>query len=119
MAQKELNLLQFTSIYVAKLCTGPPKVMRSEVIELYTLSTVPNHIPDDVLGNPGAPGSSVPTDCPKDSSAGHWCSRQPPINCTLDPDRHRDCADVIALADEIHNSPLPLPNLDVFLSQRR
>jgi hypothetical protein len=34
MTQKELYLLQFTSIYVAKLCARAPKVMRSEMIEL-------------------------------------------------------------------------------------
>ena len=34
MAQKELNLLQFASIYVAKLSAGPPEVMRCEVIQL-------------------------------------------------------------------------------------
>jgi hypothetical protein len=34
MAQKELNLLQFASIYVAKLSARPPKVMRCEMIQL-------------------------------------------------------------------------------------
>jgi hypothetical protein len=34
MTQKELNLLQFTFMYVAKLCAGAPKVMRGERIEL-------------------------------------------------------------------------------------
>jgi hypothetical protein len=34
MAQKELNLLQFASIYVAKLSAGPPEVMRREVIQV-------------------------------------------------------------------------------------
>jgi hypothetical protein len=34
MAQKELNLLQFASIYEAKLSAGPPEVMRCEVIQL-------------------------------------------------------------------------------------
>lgn len=34
MAQKKLDLLQLTSIYVAKLCTGPPKIMRRQVFEI-------------------------------------------------------------------------------------
>lgn len=48
MTQKELYLLQFTSICVAKLCASSPKIMRCKVIELYTLGTVPDHIPDNV-----------------------------------------------------------------------
>jgi hypothetical protein len=34
MAQKKLNLLQFASIYVAKLSAGPPEVLRCEAIQL-------------------------------------------------------------------------------------
>jgi hypothetical protein len=58
------------------------------------------------------------TDCPKDSSASHRCSCQPSVYGTLNPERHRNCANVIALADEVHNGPMSLPNLDVFFSQR-
>ena len=32
--QKELDLLQFTAVHVAELCTGSPEIMRGEVIEL-------------------------------------------------------------------------------------
>src|SRR5271170_39547 len=37
MPQKELDLHQFTSVYVAQLRTGPPKIVRSEVIKLNPL----------------------------------------------------------------------------------
>jgi hypothetical protein len=33
MTQKELYLLQFTTVYVAKLRAGPPKIMRCEAVE--------------------------------------------------------------------------------------
>jgi hypothetical protein len=85
---KETGLLQLTSIYMAKLCASSPKVMRCEVIQSQTLSTLSNHIPNDVLGDAGAPGSSVTTDSSKDSSRTHRCSCQPPVYGTLHPDRH-------------------------------
>jgi hypothetical protein len=56
MTQKELYLLQLTAIYVAKLCAGSPEIMWCEVIEFQTLGTVPDHIPDDVLGDAGSQG---------------------------------------------------------------
>ncbi|MGA9244492.1 MAG: hypothetical protein WBW03_21225 [Silvibacterium sp.] len=43
MPQKELDLLQF-SVYVAQLCTGPPKMVRSEVIKLNPLGAASNDI---------------------------------------------------------------------------
>jgi hypothetical protein len=55
MTEEELNLLQFTSIYMAELCTCPPKVMRREVLKLQPLGAVPNHIPNDVFGNACSP----------------------------------------------------------------
>jgi hypothetical protein len=36
MAKVELDLLQFTSIYMAKLCTGPKKIMRRRKFESKT-----------------------------------------------------------------------------------
>jgi hypothetical protein len=34
MAKEELDLLQFTAVYMAKLCTGSPKIMRRQMFEL-------------------------------------------------------------------------------------
>jgi hypothetical protein len=36
MTEKKLYLLQFTSIYVAKLGTSPPKIMRCKMIEFHS-----------------------------------------------------------------------------------
>jgi len=33
MAEKELDLLQFASIYVTELCAGPAKIMGCEMIK--------------------------------------------------------------------------------------
>jgi hypothetical protein len=59
----------------------------------------------------------VTTDGPEDSSGRDRYSCQPPVYGTLDPDRHLDSADVVALANEIYDSPMPLPDLNIFLSQ--
>jgi hypothetical protein len=55
MPQKELDLLQFPSVYVAQLRAGPPKIVRGEVIELNPLGTVSNYIPDYILRDSSTP----------------------------------------------------------------
>jgi hypothetical protein len=117
MTEKKLYLLQFTSIYVAKLGTSPPKIMRCKMIEFHSLGTVPDHIPDDVLGDARSPGCPVTTNGPEDSAGRDRHRCQPPVYGTLDPYRHGNCADVIALADEVYDRPMPLPNLNIFLPQ--
>jgi hypothetical protein len=87
------------------------------VIQFQTPSTVSNYMPDEVLGDAGSPGSSMPTDGSEDPSGSHRRSCSPPVDSTLNPSRHRDRANVIALADKIRNCPMSLPNLDVFFSQ--
>jgi hypothetical protein len=66
MTKEELDLLQFTSIDMAKFRAGPPKIMRCEVIELQALGTAPDHVPNDVLRDAGSPWCPVTTDSPKD-----------------------------------------------------
>jgi hypothetical protein len=44
--QEELYLLQLTTIYMAELCAGSPKIMWCEVLECQMPSIAPNHIPD-------------------------------------------------------------------------
>jgi hypothetical protein len=55
MPQKELYLLQFTSVYVAQLRTGPPKIVRCEVIKFNSSGTASNDIPDDILRDSSTP----------------------------------------------------------------
>src|SRR5277367_4809213 len=92
--------------------------MRCEVIYFHTLSTISNHIPHDVFGDAVSPRSSLTTDGPKDSSSSHRYGCQPPVYSTLHPDRHGNRANVVPLADEVHDSPMALPDLDVFFSER-
>jgi hypothetical protein len=97
--EEELYLLQFTSIDMAELRAGAPKIMRREAIKLQALRTAPNHVPDDALGNAGSPGSSPPTHCPKYSPGRHRRGCQPAVHGTFHPPRHGNCPDMIALAD--------------------
>jgi hypothetical protein len=55
MPEKELDLLQFTPVYVAQFRAGPPKIVRGEVIKLNPLGTASNHIPDDILRDSSTP----------------------------------------------------------------
>jgi steroid delta-isomerase-like uncharacterized protein len=97
---------------------SPSKIMRCKVVEFHSLGTVSDYIPDNVLGDSGSPRCPVTTYRPEDSSGCDRYGCQPPVHGTLNPDRHRDCANVIALADEVYDSPMSLPNLNIFLSQR-
>jgi hypothetical protein len=70
-ALNELYLLQFAAIHMAELCAGAPKIMRCEVVELQTLGTASNHVPNDVFGDAVSPGGSMTTHCPEHSTSRH------------------------------------------------
>ena len=53
MPKEELNLFQSTATHVTELGAGSAKVMRSKMIQLHPFGTLPNHVPDDVLGDAG------------------------------------------------------------------
>ena len=99
MTEKKLYLLQFAAVHMAELCAGSPKVVRCQVVEFQTECTVPDHVPDDVFGYAVTPNGSVATDCLKtrpvvtDAAVSHLSM------AFFTPAWHRNCADVVALAD--------------------
>jgi hypothetical protein len=114
VTEKKLYLLQFTTVHMAELCAGSPKVVWCEVVELQTKCTTPDYVPDDVFGYAVTPDSSVTTDCPEDSSRRGGCSCQPSVYGILHPAGHRNGADVVALADQVNDRPMALSDLYVF-----
>src|ERR1700761_6160849 len=85
------------------------------MINLHPQGAVPNYIPDHVFRDPFAPWGSVPTDCPEDPTVPDIRCGHPSVDSAFDPDRHGNRADMAALSDEIHDCPVPLSDLDVFL----
>jgi hypothetical protein len=49
VSQQELNLLQLSSAIVTQLRTGPPEIMRRDVLQPGSLATGSDHVPDNVL----------------------------------------------------------------------
>jgi hypothetical protein len=59
MAEKELDLLQFSAIHMAKFCAGSPEFVWSEVFQLLSLGAHSNDVPDDIFGDSFTLGSHV------------------------------------------------------------
>lgn len=55
----------------------------------------------------------------EDSSRRDRCSCHPPAHGIFHPDGHGNCPDVIALADQVYDSPMALSDLNILLAQGR
>jgi hypothetical protein len=97
MTEKELDLLQFSAIHMAKFCAGSPEVVWSEVFQLHSLGAPSNDVPDDIFGDSFAPWRPVSAHGSKDSASGHFRRFSPSIDRLLDPSRLAEAQ--IALAD--------------------
>jgi hypothetical protein len=71
--EEKLDLLQFTAVNVAQLGTCPAKVVRGKMLQVNSVSTVANDIPDDVLRNSFSPWSSVSAHCPENPTVFDPC----------------------------------------------
>ncbi len=113
MPQQELNLLQFTTTVVTQLRTGPPQVVRRDVLQTHPLTTGPYHVPDYILRDALPPNLARPGDCteyPSLPDTGRSC---PLIESHLDPFWYGYGADVPAFTDQIHYRPVTLADLDL------
>jgi len=105
------------AVYMAQFCARSAKIMRSQVIQLHPFGTSPDHIPYDILRDAFAPRRSVTADRPKDPTSGDFGRDHPTIPRLFNPVGHRYSANVAALADQIHNGPMSLPDLLVLYFQ--
>jgi hypothetical protein len=117
VTQQELNLLQFTAAIVAQLRASPPQVVRCNVLQACSLAAGSDHVPDNVLRNAAAPHFSPSGDRSKDFALRNPSGLCPLIESGFYPVRNGHGADVTALADQIHHSPVPLTHLDVIQPQ--
>jgi len=113
MPQQELNLLKLATAAVAQLRTSSPQIVRCDMLQARSLAAGLNYVPHDILRDAFPPYLSRPGDGSKDPSLhdpGCYC---PLIERTFDPFWNGNGADVSALADQVHNRPVPLAHLDL------
>src|SRR4051812_28928381 len=104
---------------MAKSSARSSKIMWCQIVQLHPLSDISHHVPNDILRDSLAPRRPMPADGAEDSARGHLRGVPPSIDCLLDSSRHRNGPDMTAFADQIHNSPASLSDLQIFNSKRR
>src|SRR5438046_1592925 len=93
--------------------------MRSKMIQLHPLCAPSNNIPDDILGNPFAPRRPVTADGPEHPARCDVGGRHPSIDGGLYPTWHRHGPNVTAFANQVHDGPMSLPDLEIINFERR
>jgi len=112
MPQQKLNLLQLPTTVVAQFRARPPQIMWCDALQAYSLTTGPDHIPDHILRNAPAPHLSRSGNRAEDSSFRDLGRGDPLIERCFDPFRNRHGSNVPTFADQVHDRPVPLAQLD-------
>jgi hypothetical protein len=112
MAQQELNLLKFATVAVAQLRAGPSQVVRRDVLQSRFFAARLDDVPDNVLRDAFPPHLSRPGDCSKAPSLLDPGCPRPLIQRRFDPFWNGHGAHVAALADQVHDCPVPLAHLN-------
>jgi hypothetical protein len=68
VTKQELNLFQFAAIHMTEPGARPAKIVWREMVQLHPHSNPSYHVPNDVLGDSLAPGSSMSTNGAEDST---------------------------------------------------
>jgi hypothetical protein len=113
MTEKELNLLQLPAIRMAEFCASSPEVVWSEEFQLHPFSTPSDNVPNDILGDTITSRRPMTAYGSEDSAGDHLRRFSPPIDCVFDPDRHRNGPDMTTLANQIHDCPMTLSDLQI------
>lgn len=87
--------------------------MRRDVFQSCSLAAFPDDVPDDILRDPGAPDLAASGHSSKYLASINSRGRNPIIQRLLSPLWDGHGTDVTAFADQIDNSPVSLPRLDV------
>ncbi len=66
MTKKELNLLQFSAIHMAKLGVRVAEIVWCEMLQLYPLSAPSDDVLDDILRDPLTPRRSMSANSAED-----------------------------------------------------
>src|SRR6266568_228969 len=113
MPEQELNLFKLSSTVMTQLCTGPPQVVRCNVLQACSLAAGSDHVPDNVLREAAAPHLSPSGDRSKDFALTNPSGLCPLIESDFHPVRNGHRANVATFANQINNGPVSLAHLDV------
>lgn len=113
MSQEELNLLNLAAVTVTQLRTHSPQVVRRNMEEACSFTASLDHVPNDILRNASAPKLSRAGHSPKDSPFTYASRCDPPIQRGFGPLRNGHGADVAALAEQVHDGPVTLADLNL------
>ena len=111
--EQELNLLELTAAIMAEFRTGPPQVVRCNVLQACSLAAGSDHIPDNILREAAAPHLPPAGDRSKDFACTNPSGSCPLIESGFYPVRNGHGADVATFSNQINNSPVSLAHLDV------
>src|SRR5579872_3629770 len=114
MAQKELDLLQFSSSSVAESGASPAKVMRSQFLHSDSFRGVLHNVPDGLLRHAFTQRPSHLGDPAEDLSWVDPGCIQPDAKLFHDPAWDRNCTNMSRLAFQIDDGPVSLPLFQVF-----
>src|SRR5256885_14135383 len=117
MPEQELNLFKLFSTVMTQLCTGPPQVVRCNMLQACSLAAGSDHVPDNVLREAAAPHLSPTGDRSKDFALPNPSGSCPLIESGFHPARNRHRANVATFANQINNGPVSLAHLDVIQFQ--
>ena len=113
VAQEELDLFQFASGGAAQSGTGPPKVVRRQVVHARLSGELLNDVPGKLLGHAFAPSLARAADATEDLSRFDCRSVDPRAEFAINPVRHRDSPYVAAFAAQVYDRPMSLPLLEL------
>jgi hypothetical protein len=117
MTEKELDLLQFPALHMAEFRhSAGGRVERDALIA--SLGAPSDDVPDDILGYSFTPRCPMSAHGSEDSARGYFRRLSPSIDRLLDPSWQRNGTDMTTFANQVHDGPMSLPDLQILNSQR-
>ena len=113
MAKQELYLFYFAYCLMTKARAGSAQIVRRHGVEFRSTRSHLNDRPDNFWCKSIAPWLARFPDCSKEGAIAYCRLRDPRINGSLDPIRHRYRAKVPTLPDKISNYPTAFTSLQM------
>src|ERR1019366_10516630 len=98
--------------------TAAAQIMRGELVNSCALRRCFDYVPDCFRCNPCAPKLAHPVYPPKNGARGDLGGYRPAVNSSFHPNRDRNRADMLSLADQVCDDPVFLADLEVLCLER-
>jgi hypothetical protein len=117
MAEQKLNLFEFASTSMADARAAATKIVRCQIAYAGLLGATFDRIPDYVGSHPSILSRSILQNPSEHFPIVHARMAEPDIYKSFAPIRHRHRSNPSALALQIDNGPVALPQLQLIQSQ--